>query len=201
MTLVRGVPLPGYCGLRAGLPAGGRLRECWTERRPDVVYVATEGPLGWSAVRTARRLGVPVLSGFHTNFHHYAGHYRAGWLRPAIVSYLRRFHNRTAGTLVASADLHTKLAAVGFNTLSILGRGVEQRAAHSGQPIRGAPRSLGRLRPRGGHPVRGSASRREERPARGRGLPRHAARAPRDAICPRRGRTAAPRAPRSRIPT
>jgi hypothetical protein len=46
VTLVRGVPLPGYKGLHVGLPAGGLLHECWTEDRPEVVYVATEGPLG-----------------------------------------------------------------------------------------------------------------------------------------------------------
>ncbi|HKA34823.1 MAG TPA: glycosyltransferase, partial [Candidatus Binatia bacterium] len=54
-TLVPGLPLPGYRGLRIGLPAGALLRRRWTERRPDAVYVATEGFLGWSAVSAARR--------------------------------------------------------------------------------------------------------------------------------------------------
>ena len=57
LTLVRGLPLPGYQGLRFGLPADRRLRTAWLRQCPDVVYVATEGPLGWSAVRTARHLG------------------------------------------------------------------------------------------------------------------------------------------------
>src|SRR5262249_19309529 len=73
-TLVRGLPLPGYPGLQFGLPAGGLLRRSWTDRRPDVVYVATEGPLGFAAVRTARRLGIPAFSGFHTNYHVYSRH-------------------------------------------------------------------------------------------------------------------------------
>src|SRR5262245_26978950 len=42
VTRVRGVPLPYYPGLRAGLPAGRTLHEAWTRQRPDVVYVATE---------------------------------------------------------------------------------------------------------------------------------------------------------------
>ena len=46
LSLVSSVPLPGYKGLRLGLPAGGKLQRHWIERRPDVVYVATEGPLG-----------------------------------------------------------------------------------------------------------------------------------------------------------
>src|SRR5262249_26471119 len=56
-TLVDGLPLPGYRGLHIGLPAGALLRRRWSERRPDAVYVATEGFLGWSAVSAARRLG------------------------------------------------------------------------------------------------------------------------------------------------
>src|SRR5262249_41221993 len=74
-TRVRGVALPCYRELRAGLPAGRTLCDRWTRQRPDVVYVATEGPLGWSASRAARRLGVPVFSGFHTRFPDYVRHY------------------------------------------------------------------------------------------------------------------------------
>jgi glycosyltransferase involved in cell wall biosynthesis len=125
--LVRGIPLPRYPGLRLGLPPGAALRAQWARARPDGVYVATEGPLGWSALRAARRLDVPVLSGFHTNFHGYARHYRGAWLAPGVVRYLRWFHNRTDGTLVATNDLRSQLQAHGFANLSVLGRGVDGR--------------------------------------------------------------------------
>jgi hypothetical protein len=49
----------------------------WSVQRPDVVQVVTEGPLGWSALTAARKLRLPVISEFHTNFHRYSGHY--GW--------------------------------------------------------------------------------------------------------------------------
>jgi glycosyltransferase involved in cell wall biosynthesis len=127
LIMVPGLPLPGYRGLHVGLPAGGLLRDCWTHHRPDVVYVATEGPLGWSAVRTAQRLGIPVFSGFHTNFHSYSRYYRAGWLQQLIFRYLCGFHNRTRGTVVPSADLRDRLQALGFKNVSILGRGVDSQ--------------------------------------------------------------------------
>src|SRR5262245_18568923 len=130
LTLVRGLPLPGYAGLRFGLPAGTLLRDRWASRPPDVVYVATEGPLGWSAVRTARRMGLPVLSGFHTNFHGYAKHYHARWLEGLVVRYLRGFHNRAGGTLVPTVDLLDELVARGFENLSVLGRGVDGQLFH-----------------------------------------------------------------------
>src|SRR5262249_22394769 len=93
VTRVRGVALPWYRGLRAGLPAGRTLRELWSKQRPDAVYAATEGPLGWSAVHSARRLGVPVWSGFHTKFADYARHYGGRWVAPGVLAYLRIFPN------------------------------------------------------------------------------------------------------------
>jgi len=127
VTLVPGLPLPGYKGLHVGLPASGVLRRCWTRHRPDVVYVATEGPLGWSAVRATQRLGIPVFSGFHTNFDSYSEHYHLGWLRFLILRYLCGFHNRTIGTIVASADLRDRLQTIGLKNVSVLGRGVDSR--------------------------------------------------------------------------
>jgi len=125
LTLVPGLPLPGYKGLRFGLPAGHRLRRYWTERRPDVVYVATEGPLGWSAVSVARRLAIPVFSGFHTNFHSYLRHYHAGRLQSLMLRYLCWFHRRTVGTLVPSVDLRDRLQAIGLENIGIVDRGVD----------------------------------------------------------------------------
>ena len=76
--LVKGLPIPGYPGLRFGLPARGRLVRTWTNWRPDVVQIVTEGPLGASAAAAARHLGIPVVSEFHTNFHAYSRHYGFG---------------------------------------------------------------------------------------------------------------------------
>jgi glycosyl transferase family 4 len=117
--LTAGLPIPGYRGLRFGLAAGGTLRAAWTIQRPDVVYVAIEGPLGFSAVRVARALGIAVVSGFHTNFDRYVKHYGAGWLRHPVAAYLRRFHNQTAATLVPSADLRMTLKNSGVRNLQL----------------------------------------------------------------------------------
>jgi glycosyltransferase involved in cell wall biosynthesis len=127
VTLVPALPLPRYRELNVGFPAGGVLRRRWMQRRPDVVYVATEGPLGWSAVRAAWRLRIPVFSGFHTNFHSYSRHYHLGWLHSLILRYLCMFHNRTVGTVVATVDLRDRLQALGIKNVSVVGRGVDSR--------------------------------------------------------------------------
>jgi glycosyltransferase involved in cell wall biosynthesis len=125
LTLVPGLALPGYAAVRMGLPAGAHLRERWRRRTPDAIYVATEGPLGWSAVRAARRLRLPVLAGFHTNFHRYARHYHLGWVEGLVAWYLRDLHNRATGTVVATPDLRDHLHRRGFRNVSVLGRGVD----------------------------------------------------------------------------
>src|SRR3712207_3633580 len=52
--LAKGIPIPRYTQLKMGLPAKGALMRAWRERRLDVVHIATEGPLGWSALAAAR---------------------------------------------------------------------------------------------------------------------------------------------------
>ena len=130
---VRGGTLPRYPGLRFGLPAGRMLQRRWSRQRPDVVYVATEGPLGWSASRTAARLGIPLCSGFHTRFDHYADHYGVGFLAPLVRGYLRRFHQRTAATLVPTKALARELHAMGISNARLLRRAVDTQLFHPGR--------------------------------------------------------------------
>ena len=123
--LMRGMPIPRYPQLRMGLPAKAALVSQWQRRRPDLVHVATEGPLGWSAVQAARKLRLPVSADFRTNFHAYSRHYGLGWLNKTILTYLRKFHNRADLTLVPTETLRKELAAMGFERLSVVGRGVD----------------------------------------------------------------------------
>lgn len=124
-TLMRGMPIPRYPGLRLGLPAKGALLRLWSLRRPDVVHIVTEGPLGWSALAAARQLRLPVSTDFRTNFHTYSGHYGIGWLRRPIAAYLRKFHNRAALTLVPTEKVRSELEELGFRRLQVVARGVD----------------------------------------------------------------------------
>ncbi|MHB0973078.1 MAG: glycosyltransferase family 4 protein [Thiobacillus sp.] len=131
--LQRGIALPRYEGLKMGLPAKAALTRLWTRHRPDVVQIATEGPLGWSALAAANKLQLPVASDFHTNFHSYSHHYGLGLLRRAIVAYLRKFHNKAAVTLVPTEGIRRELLAHGYENIEIIGRGVDTRLFHPGR--------------------------------------------------------------------
>ena len=120
-----GVPIPGYPQLRLGMPASRRMRQLWSISRPDLVHVATEGPLGASAITTAREFGIPVTSSFHTNFDQYTRDYRIGWLKPAVAAWLRHVHNRTLRTFVPTRALLARLDDEGYTNLRLLSRGVD----------------------------------------------------------------------------
>ncbi len=124
-VLVRGAPLPRYPGLRLGLPATRRLETAWRAARPDAVYVATEGPLGWSALRAARRLGIPAATGFHTRFDEYMRDYGVGFLAGAALRWMRRFHNSADATLVPTRELVELLQAQRFDNVVRLPRAVD----------------------------------------------------------------------------
>ncbi len=127
VVTVAGSPLPGYPGLRFGLPAGRALARRWQAWRPEVAYVATEGPLGWSAVGACRSLEVPVLSGYHARFEQYADYYRLGLLGGVVKRYLRHLHNRTAATLTPTVSLARELANCRYHNPQVLPRGVDTR--------------------------------------------------------------------------
>ena len=124
-VLLRGLPIPRYPHLKMGLPSKRALVELWAWKRPDVVHIATEGRLGWSALQAATLLRLPVVSDFRTNFHAYSRHYGLAWLHKPILAYLRKFHNRTQLTMVPTEALRRELASSGFENVSVVARGVD----------------------------------------------------------------------------
>lgn len=129
-VLTQGASLPRYPGLRFGMPARRRLRRHWSATRPDAVYVATEGPLGLSAIAVARGLGIATSAGFHTRFDDFARHYGLAFLTPLVRAYLRHFHNRAGATLVPTAELADFLHQQDFRHVHVLRRAVDTRLFH-----------------------------------------------------------------------
>jgi glycosyltransferase involved in cell wall biosynthesis len=122
---VRGAALPRYPGLRFGLPAARRLRACFDDFSPDAIYVATEGPLGWSALRVARSLDIPAATGFHTRFDRYMRDYALPFMEKIALGWMRGFHNRGQATLVPTRQLQEELRSAGFANVVRLARAVD----------------------------------------------------------------------------
>ncbi|MDQ8185183.1 glycosyltransferase family 1 protein [Pelagicoccus sp. SDUM812002] len=123
--IVAGVPLPGYSTLRMGEPAGFSLHRIWKEKRPDVVHIATEGPLGVAALIAAKLLDIPVSSTFHTNFDQYSDHYSVGGVQRIMSAYLRMVHNFCGCTLAPTQQMAEVLTTEGYFNTGVLSRGVD----------------------------------------------------------------------------
>ncbi len=122
--------LPGYAAIRLGLATRRWFVELLEHRRTDVLYVATETPLGIAAIRAAAQLNIPVVSGFHTNFHRYAKDYHLGAFQPAAEAVLRAIHNHTNLTLAPSRGTAEQLRTMGIERVEVLGRGVDTNLFH-----------------------------------------------------------------------
>lgn len=129
-VMVPGLPIPGYAGLRFGLPVRNTLLRLWTSQRPDVVHIATEGPLGWAALKVAKKLQLPVTTSFHTNFHRYCRHYRLGGIRRSVERYLRQFHNQASCTMTPNEPLSQTLRQEGYRNVVTVGRGIDADLFH-----------------------------------------------------------------------
>jgi glycosyltransferase involved in cell wall biosynthesis len=138
--LVRSLTLPFYQELHLPLPPFGRVHQAIERFRPDLVHIATEATLGLSVLRLARRLRIPTVSSFHTNFDQYSDHYRVGWAKGPIWRYLRWFHNQTLETYVPSRTTIAALEARGFDRLVLWPRGVDGTLFRPDRPGRSALR-------------------------------------------------------------
>jgi glycosyltransferase involved in cell wall biosynthesis len=129
-VLCRGIPIPRYTQLKMGMPSRRALERRWREERPGLVHIATEGPLGWSALAAARALRIPVATDFHTNFHTYMRDYGMAWLARPVAAYLRSFHNRAGCTMVPTREIADDLGRLRFERLRVVGRGVNPAVFH-----------------------------------------------------------------------
>lgn len=129
-VLVRGAKIPFYEDLRFGFPEKYLLRRLIQFEKPDLVHVVTEGPLGWSAVRAARHVGIPVVSDFRTNFHAYAKYYKFGFAGKLVHNYLRGLHNRTQATLAPTQQIQGTLLASGYENVKVVSRGIDSDLFH-----------------------------------------------------------------------
>ncbi len=76
-------------------------------------------------MRTARRMDIPVASGFHTRFDEYTRDYGVGFLQPLALRWMRGFHNTSDATLVPTCELADFLNAQSFSKVVHLPRAVD----------------------------------------------------------------------------
>ena len=95
---------------------------------PDVIHIATEGPLGWTARRLCLREGLRFTTGFHTRFAEYAA---ARIPLPGVLSLgwqvLRHFHHPSEAVMVPTRSITNELERRHFTNAKTWTRGVDRR--------------------------------------------------------------------------
>ena len=119
------VSFPPYPAIRLSLPQFGAVARFLDAFKPDVVHVATEGPLGLTGRRYAVRRGIPLVTSYHTNFPQYARHYGAGLVEPLIWKWLRWFHRHAVLTQTPGEAVAQELERRGIGRPVVWGRGVD----------------------------------------------------------------------------
>ena len=120
----RTVPMPTYPEIRLALFARRAVGRVIDAFKPDVIHIATEGPLGLATRRNCMRRGRSFTTSFHTRFPEYIN---ARFGVPPSWPYagLRWFHGPATAVMVATRTLERDLAARGFKNLQLWSRGVD----------------------------------------------------------------------------
>jgi len=127
----RTFPLPGYSEIRLAMAPRFGTRRTLGDFAPDIVHIATEGPIGWSARGWCRKHGVPFTTAFHTRFPEYAA-VRTGLSVEAFWPVMRRFHAPARAVLVSTETLGRELATRGIGHSRMWSRGIDRELFHPG---------------------------------------------------------------------
>jgi len=111
---ITSLPFPPYPAIRLSLPLRSRVARFLDAFEPDLIHVATEGPLGFLGRGWAQRRGAPLATSFHTNFPQYARHYGGGLLVPLVWRWLLWFHGPAVMTHTPGAAVRDELVARGL---------------------------------------------------------------------------------------
>jgi glycosyltransferase involved in cell wall biosynthesis len=123
---VPSVPIPRRSEYRIALGLPRSIRKQLAAFRPTLFHVSAPDLLGYSALRLARRWGVPAVASFHTRFDSYLRYYGLARLEKPAQRYLRHFYSLCEQVYVPSPSMAAVLRDEGMAThLRMWGRGVD----------------------------------------------------------------------------
>ncbi|MGB5077258.1 MAG: glycosyltransferase family 1 protein [Sphingorhabdus sp.] len=123
------IPCPGYSEIRIALAPRFGTRKALHALNPDIVHIATEGPIGWAARGWCIAHKVPFTTAFHTRFPDYAA-MRTGLSAETFWPLMRHFHAPSHAILTATRSLIDELAGRGMKNTRIWSRGIDHALFH-----------------------------------------------------------------------
>ncbi len=134
-------PMPGYGEIRLVFFPYNLLRRMIMEFEPDVLHIATEGPLGLAARKYAVNYGVEFTSCYHTHFPDYAAKRAAKFMpflenpvREVGIKFIRWFHSVSSCLFAATPSLEATLREWGFDCpIKRMTRGIDHTLFKTGE--------------------------------------------------------------------
>lgn len=114
LVSVPSVSIPGRAEYRIARGLPGSLKREITDFKPHLFHLSAPDPLGHSAKKLAKNLGVPVVASVHTRFETYFEYYGFGWARPAGEAILKRFYAGLDEVFVTTQAFGDMLIAQGL---------------------------------------------------------------------------------------
>lgn len=127
---VKSFPFFLYPECRVALPNVIQLRDEVKAFNPDIIHVTTPFNMGLSGLHIAKKLNIPIVGSYHTNFDKYLEYYDLQFLSDMLWKYMRWFHQSLRKVFVPSEDTLEQLREKGFNHLSIWPRGIDRSIFH-----------------------------------------------------------------------
>ncbi|MCD7914332.1 MAG: glycosyltransferase family 1 protein [Tannerellaceae bacterium] len=128
--------VPGNKNYRFATPMfrKGKLDRQIEAFAPDIMHISTPSLLGNYALKTAKRLGVPVVSIYHTHFISYVDYYTKNFpflidiTKDKVKNTLRSFYNRCDTVYVPSATMIHELISFGIRpeAMKLWQRGIDK---------------------------------------------------------------------------
>jgi glycosyltransferase involved in cell wall biosynthesis len=131
------VSIPGNSRYRCATPLLKKMEldKALDTFSPDIIHVASPSLLGDYALKAARRLGIPVISIYHTHFISYVAYYvrkipfLTDFTKQKVSEALKSFYNRCDLVYVPSASILRELQAQGFHPerMKLWTRGIDRK--------------------------------------------------------------------------
>ncbi len=139
-------PCPGYAGIDLAVRPRQALGQRLDALAPQVIHIATEGPLGWAARAYCLKHGLAFTTAYHTRFPEIL---QAALRIPLAWGYalFRHFHRPSSGVLVPTQGVLQLLQQRGLRNLRAWTHGVDLKLFPYQEEPRPHPRLKELLRP------------------------------------------------------
>ncbi|MBO1513153.1 glycosyltransferase family 4 protein [Metabacillus bambusae] len=119
-----------YPECRLALPNMLQVKAELQRFKPDLIHVATPFNIGLCGLHYAKKLNIPIVGSYHTDFDQYLEYYDLQFLSKFLWKYMHWFHKPLRKIFVPSNETMEQLKRKGFSNIRIWGRGVDCSLFH-----------------------------------------------------------------------